>query len=77
MKKTRVETAAIALRSYLDRCGVKLDETEVLEATLVTLMAGDIYLDAELSIESTTRLLNGLRISEPNVVVPVDPAHLI
>ena len=77
MKKTRVETAAIALRSYLDRCGVKLDETEVLEATLVTLMAGDIHLDAELSIESTTRLLNGLRISEPNVVVPVDPAHLI
>jgi len=56
---------------------VKLDETEVLEATLVTLMAGDIYLDAELSIESTTRLLNGLRISEPNVVAPVDPAHLI
>jgi len=77
MKKTRVETAAVALRSYLDRCGVKLDETEILEASLVTLMAGDVHLEAELSLEPSTRLLNGLRISEPNVVVPVDPAHLI
>jgi len=77
VKKTRIETASIALRSYLERCGVKLDETEILEAALVTLMAGDVHLEAELSIEPSTRLLNGLRISEPNVVVPVDPAHLI
>lgn len=77
MKKTRVETASIALRAYLERCGVKLDETDVLEAALVTLLAGDVHLEAELSLEPATRLLNGLRISEPNVVVPVDPSHLI
>jgi len=77
MKKTRVETASIALSAYLDRCGVKLGDTEIIEAAMVTLMAGDVHLEAELSLEPTTRLLNGLRVSEPNVVAPVDPAHLI
>ena len=69
--KTRVETAADALEAQLERSGVKLSRTDVLEMALVTLMAGDTHLESTLSLEPTTRLLNGLRISEPNVVAPV------
>lgn len=69
--KTRVETAADALEAQLERSGVKLSRTDVLELALVALMAGDTHLESTLSRETTTRLLNGLRISEPNVVAPV------
>lgn len=69
--KTRVEAAADALEGQLARSGVLLSRTDLLEVALVTLMAGDTHLEATLSLEPTTRLLNGLRISEPNVVAPV------
>jgi hypothetical protein len=69
--KTRVETAADALEAQLERSGVKLSRTDVLELALVTLMAGDTHLESTLSLGTTTRLLNGLRVSEPNVVAPV------
>lgn len=68
----RLERAARALKEQLSRSGVTVSDDDVFDAALMTLMAGDLAIDAELASSPTFRLLNGLRISEPNVVAPVE-----